>query len=152
MKNIRASLVSLVFIASLVAASAHAQTTAPAPAQQPTYDGQCSINIVQGGASFAYGEYLCSGNFYGAVEAELHIEYSPKSYSVVTAASQGFVYNSYYGSSAPSYDWIATSAPESPDYYSRAVLTIRWDTGQLNCGWYGCSTMWTSQTATSPWQ
>jgi hypothetical protein len=158
MKTVRASLVSLVLIALLVAASAHAQTTTPG-GPQPTYDGHCSAWWV--GPDWAdhgdqsqgvYAEYLCSGNFIGAMQVELQVEYSPKSFSKVTLAPQGYISRSYYGPNVPTWDGLVTTAYRSPDYYSRTVLKVSWETDRFACNWYGCYRVWDSDTLMTPWQ
>ncbi len=120
-------------------------------------DGNCTINWIEqsGSTGWAMVDYYCGGDFVGTVEAELHVEYAPMTYSKVTMASAGDVYATYQAPNVPSYDALYTVAPVFPGYLSRAVATIRWETSEFQCwgwGWWTCGRMWASQTVYSDWQ
>jgi len=147
MKIVRPFLVLVALITLLVAASAHAQVT---------YDGHCYTNVVQDAGDQTvvepYAEYVCSGTFIGAMKVELQVEYYPRDpYSKVTLSPQGYISSTYYGSGVPSYDWLVTVAPRNPNYYSRGVLKVSWETDHLGCNQYGCYRIWDSDTLASPW-
>lgn len=143
------------FVLVLLALSAVSLFGQVSPVHPPQrYDGRCSVSYMNHTQAMAYVEFGCSGNFIGPVEAELSIEYASTSGGIsnVSRAPAGHVSNSYPTGSAPSWDYLATAAPQDPNYLTRAVITVRWETDEFRCNWYTCGLVWDSETVASPWE